>query len=55
MLEDFSTKVLSSIKKQLTEALSRAEEAEKKVTELSKKNDDYKKAYHEAKINLGKT
>jgi len=42
------------MKKQFQEVVQRATEAEKKVSELSKKNDDYKRAYNEMKTNFGK-
>lgn len=46
--------MLDHMKKQFQEVLKRAEEAEKKVIELEKKRDDYKRAYADAKVNLGK-
>lgn len=46
--------MISQLKKQFTDVLQRAEEAERKVQELQKKNEEYKRAYADVKTNLGK-
>jgi hypothetical protein len=53
-IQNQSSKMIQSIKKQLSDVLQRAETVEKRVQELQKKNDDYKRAYADAKTNLGK-
>lgn len=46
--------MVSQLNKTLLDSVSRAEKAEKEVTDLRKKLDDYKRAYNELKANLGK-
>jgi chromosome segregation ATPase len=42
------------LKKQLNDTLGRVEESEKKMAELQKKNDDYRRGYNEMKTNYSK-
>ncbi len=42
------------MKKQINDVTLKLDESEKKVQELQKKNDEYKRAYNEIKVNLGK-
>lgn len=45
---------VTQLNKSFKDAVARAEKAEKELTELKKKLDDYKRAYNETKANLSK-